>query len=815
MCPTSYVVWGGASPIITPPAIQSAIISSDGLTLTLTYNEALDGSSVPDIGDFLLNGTSSIVDGVSIVGSTVLLSLDNPAFSGETITISYTPNADPIRSAALVNALPLNLYPVTNGSAVLIEIISVLLLASDAYGDSAVNCLLPRGSSPALDSVSGDQFFAYHATNLPSLTSGKLVVGKISPTDIVTTHNSGITTDAQDSHNFASLAIDGDSDLLISADLHGDPLNFHRLTGGSIVMSAWDIPPIESGATDENSTTYPFFLPLANGDVLFFFRDGSSGEGNLLLKKWKHATNTLVTVQGLVVDGEAIESFYPHNPYWDEARGRLHCGGCWRVTTSLNTNHDQIHFWLETVDDWDTCTAKKADGSNQTLPVTRANAAYAATIPQNSGLTNVGSITIGSDGHPRLWSFRDPGDGFSQLFALRYDGAVWIDSWIPDNVQLRSGIPFSYVGIAGGPNNTPFSSPRSICDGVTDRTVILMRSDSEGPGVYALISEESDLTEWNWRLLDSNPVGFWFGSEDYKRYLQDGFIDTLLQRCKFPDEASIGVQNISRLRFRPKTLPYIYTPPAPYFDPNDYAGCISQIAPRVNGLIVFGQADSDSRYRINEVRNALANTEMFVQAINSDAPNLNWNFFGTRKGGIVATSSNLDFMTCSDAGVLAAITGVNVPLVNIQVVRFDSVTAAQCYWGAGVTGDNTRYLRIGITAAGLPVFERRVAGGAAKTYTGSLGSLSASTNYVITTVFDGANGYMRVNGVQQGAAVDQAFAGTFTPSQLSLLRRWRGGSGDLYFGGVLGEGDFWNAVMSTPDIVSIENALASSHGITF
>jgi hypothetical protein len=809
-----------APDLTAPTLVGQPVIGADGLTITATYSEALDPASVPTL---TLAGTDSTVASVNVTGLTVVGTLNTAAFEDETITVSSS--GAPIQDLAGNDAAALVAQAVTNNSEVeesISELIETLTLATDAYAESIANLSILRGSNPVTNPITGDQYFAYHADNLPSTISGKVAIGKITPANVVTVDKSAITTDAQDSHNFFSLIPDGDGDILVSGDLHGDPMNFHRFTGGSIDFAAWDTPPIEAGATNEASVTYPMWAArLANGDVLLTYRDGGSGDGNLVLKLWKKATKTLATV-ALIVNGNADgKSFYPHVPYWDEARQRLHCGGCWRDTSALNTNHDQIHFWLESSDGWTTATAKKAGGAAQTLPVTVANAAYAATYATNTGLTNVGSITIGSDGHPRMWSYRDPGDGISQIFALRYNGTTWLDSLIPDDAQLRSARPFTIVGVTGGADHARISSPRAICDGTTDRTIVLMRSDTQGTGAWALICERADLTQWSWKLLDAGNVGFWFGAEDYVKWRSNGEIHTLLQRCAFPDETGspittpIGPQTLKRLRFRPKSDDYTYTPPPALFNPDAYSGCIAYLAPRIGGIQVYGKADSADIEKVTGVKEARAGTALFTQATLSDAPQFVWNRFAgapNPRAGILFDSAASDYLLSTDATQIAAMSGVNTPLICTFVWETTTVSAAGMrVWSA--CASTTHYLSFGTTASKLPTFERNIAG-TVKQYTGSAGALADNTKYVITCVFDGTNAYIRVNGVQQGAAVLFTFAGSFAPTVLSLGCRRRSAN-DLYMSGYLGAMRFGTVIPSAGDIIAIENALAAEHAITF
>lgn len=81
----------------TPPVLQTAGV--DNVTLTLFYNEYLDTSSVPANDDFTVsvNGTARPLTYISITGSTVILVLETPVQTGDSVTVSYTPGANPIR----------------------------------------------------------------------------------------------------------------------------------------------------------------------------------------------------------------------------------------------------------------------------------------------------------------------------------------------------------------------------------------------------------------------------------------------------------------------------------------------------------------------------------------------------------------------------------------------------------------------------------------------------------------------------------------------------------------------------------------------
>ena len=103
--------------------VRPAFVSgaADGASLTLTYEEALDGGSRPASGDFTVEvgGSGRSVSGVSVSGSAVTLTLNPAVEHGDTgIRVSYTvPTgavANPIRDAVGNQAAALSNRSVTN-----------------------------------------------------------------------------------------------------------------------------------------------------------------------------------------------------------------------------------------------------------------------------------------------------------------------------------------------------------------------------------------------------------------------------------------------------------------------------------------------------------------------------------------------------------------------------------------------------------------------------------------------------------------------------------------------------------------------------
>ena len=101
---------------VRPPRLTGAAVNAG--TLVLTYDETLDGVSVPSAGDFVVTaaGSATGVDGVSVGGSAVTLTLATAVQANQTVTLDYTPGANPTQDAAGNDAAALSRQAVTNNT---------------------------------------------------------------------------------------------------------------------------------------------------------------------------------------------------------------------------------------------------------------------------------------------------------------------------------------------------------------------------------------------------------------------------------------------------------------------------------------------------------------------------------------------------------------------------------------------------------------------------------------------------------------------------------------------------------------------------
>jgi uncharacterized repeat protein (TIGR02059 family) len=134
------------------PVLQSAV-ATNGTTLTLRYNKALDATSIPVVGDFtvMVNGTSDTVANTSVVGSTVVLTLTTPTIPSDALTVSYVqpvPEVNPIKTD--LQAAAFSGYAVTNNNTW-----AVTYTTSDggALTGTATQAVLQNGTSTGVTAV--------------------------------------------------------------------------------------------------------------------------------------------------------------------------------------------------------------------------------------------------------------------------------------------------------------------------------------------------------------------------------------------------------------------------------------------------------------------------------------------------------------------------------------------------------------------------------------------------------------------------------------------------------------------------------------
>jgi hypothetical protein len=327
-----------------------------------------------------------------------------------------------------------------------------------------------------------------------------------------------------DGHNSISIAVDGNGCLHVAFDHHGNALRYCR----SVAPGSIDLGPLlPMVGRDEADVTYPEFYTLPSGDLLFAYRSGASGRGNLVMNLYDARSERWDRLHDVLIDGEN-----ERNAYWQlhiDAQGIIHLSWVWRETWMVETNHDLCyarsrdggHTW------------EKSDGTPYRLPITAATAEYAWRIPQGSELINQTSMTADPEGHPYIATYwRDADSSVPQYRVVRFDG----EAWKMMQVGQRS-TPFSLVG--GGTKMIPISRPRMVSDG--QRLYFFFRDEERGSRVsMAQYDLTDEVSGWAFTDLTDFAVDAWEPSMDLALWNARKLIHLYVQRCEQGDGEQVS-----------------------------------------------------------------------------------------------------------------------------------------------------------------------------------------------------------------------------------------------------------------------------------
>lgn len=303
----------------------------------------------------------------------------------------------------------------------------------------------------------------------------------------------GKTTDA---HNAISLAVDGDGFLHLAWNHHVSRLQYCRSRAPGVLELTEPLPML---GDKEERLTYPEFYNLADGNLLFLYRDGVSGGGNLILNRYDSKTKKWSRLQDRLIDGEG-----ERNAYWQmtiDGRGVIHLSWVWRETPDVATNHDL-------------CYAKSADGGRSwqkssgeayQLPITAATAEYAWRIAPGSELINQTSMSADANGNPYIATYwRPAGAAVPQYHVVYHDGARWQTSQVSRRVT-----PFTLSG--GGTRRIPISRPQILVRSRRGRVeaFLLFRDSERGSRVSVARCADLRGNVWTIKDLTSTAVRMW------------------------------------------------------------------------------------------------------------------------------------------------------------------------------------------------------------------------------------------------------------------------------------------------------------------
>ena len=323
--------------------------------------------------------------------------------------------------------------------------------------------------------------------------------------------------DATDAHKTISIMVDGAGYLHVSWGHHNHPLNYAiGISPGSLELSEKK----SMTGNKENKVSYPEFYRLPGGDLLFLYRDGASGNGNLMLNRYSITTKKWSRVQDGLVDGEGNR-----NAYWQmtiDKQSTIHLSWVWRETSDVASNHDVCYARSKDGG----LTWEKSTGEKYVLPITAGSAEYAYKIPQKSELINQTSMFVDEQGNPFIATYwREEGQTAPQ-YHLIYNNT---GKWQVSNLGFRK-TNFSLGG--KGTKSIPMSRPQIIAwnQGKRLAAALIFRDAERGDKISVAVINDLNSDKWQISDLSTESVGAWEPTYDIGLWQDKKVLDLFVQK---------------------------------------------------------------------------------------------------------------------------------------------------------------------------------------------------------------------------------------------------------------------------------------------
>jgi BNR repeat-containing family member len=347
------------------------------------------------------------------------------------------------------------------------------------------------------------------------------------------------TNDVTDAHNAIAIAVDGRGVLHVAWAEHGRALHYARAERpGSLELGASQ--PMTG--LRETQVTYPQFYALRGGDLLFVYRDGQSGRGDVMLNRWDVRHDAWRAVAHPLISGEGERNAYV-NLLAIDAHGGWHLSWCWRETPDVASNHDVLYAYSpDEGRSWRT-----TDGRRYALPITARTAELAWAVPQGSELINQTSMAVDEAGHPLIATYwRPEGSDVPQFQLVWHDGMRWRASQVGTRTQ-----PFRLSG--GGTKRIPISRPLVVA-GAKGAVHVIFRDAERGGGISVATTKDAAHAVWRVSSLSATPVGQWEPTYDPVAWQRSGRLFLFVQRVGQGDGESLEAlpsQPVSILEWKP------------------------------------------------------------------------------------------------------------------------------------------------------------------------------------------------------------------------------------------------------------------------
>lgn len=312
----------------------------------------------------------------------------------------------------------------------------------------------------------------------------------------------------KDGHYNHSIALDKDGFIHLSGGMHAGSLNYARSdtsgNPGSFTRHSMT-------GVNESNVSYPRFVRRKDGELLFFYRDGSSPNSDTHVNIYDTATKTWSKLVPKLIDGVATGEGVYLNHIAVDKDGTIHVSGTFR-----NNGNNDI-FYMKSLDGGSTW--QKTTGEVYTLPVTHNTLEIAKDIAETKGLLNQNGMEVDDNGNPHIAYFRNDDDtnAYTNIYHLYHNGSEWIEEKIT-NFKKSFGSNLA--------NHTQELSRPSIIT-YKNRVFIIYRVNYDGKKGTLRMIEVTNTTYKDFPILNLD-LGVWEPSFDTEALYKRGELHMLV-----------------------------------------------------------------------------------------------------------------------------------------------------------------------------------------------------------------------------------------------------------------------------------------------
>jgi hypothetical protein len=297
-------------------------------------------------------------------------------------------------------------------------------------------------------------------------------------------YNVLLTKVGWDSHNRIVMAFDRDFCIHISGNMHNDTMTYFRTEKPLDIFTFQKVFPLVS-VEDEIRCTYPSFLKTPDGQVIFSYRLGGSGNGITITSFYNEKTKSFKRLSDKpLFDGLNQMSAYASGPSLG-ADGFYHLAWLWRDTPHCETNHDPSYARSKDLITWETI-----DGQKLNLPITPKSSQFVVDpVPPGGGVIN-GAYRLFFDEDNRIYLvyMKYDKNGNNQLFVAKAVNGKW---------KIEQVSNWNYRWEFKGPGSITFEIKIKNAQVKDNKITIVYRHKNRGDGELIVDLETLHLIEDN------------------------------------------------------------------------------------------------------------------------------------------------------------------------------------------------------------------------------------------------------------------------------------------------------------------------------